>query len=71
MTRVAIQGASGAFSHAAVIKALGSDVEIVECRTSEALFNAVLDGVALYGVVPIENTLAGSVQRNMDLLFLP
>ena len=71
MTRVAIQGASGAFSHAAAIKALGSDVEIVECRTSEALFNAVLDGVALYGVVPIENTLAGSVQRNMDLLFLP
>ena len=71
MTRVAIQGASGAFSHAAAIKALGSDVEILECRTSDALFDAVSDGIALYGVVPVENTLAGSVQRNMDLLFQP
>ena len=71
MTRVAIQGASGAFSHAAAIKALGSDVEIMECRTSDALFDAVSDGIALYGVVPVENTLAGSVQRNMDLLFQP
>lgn len=71
MTRIAIQGASGSFSHAAAIKALGSDVEIMECRTSEALFDAVSDGIALYGVVPVENTLAGSVQRNMDLLFQP
>ena len=71
MTRVAIQGVSGAFSHAAAIKALGSDVEIMECRTSEALFDAVSGGIALYGVVPVENTLAGSVQRNMDLLFHP
>ena len=71
MTRVAIQGGSGAFSHAAALKALGSDVEIMECRTSEALFDAVSAGIALYGVVPVENTLAGSVQRNMDLLFHP
>ena len=71
MTRIAIQGASGSFSHAAAIKALGSDVEIMECRTSEALLDAVSDGIALYGVVPVENTLAGSVQRNMDLLFQP
>ena len=71
MTHVAIQGTSGAFSHAAAIKALGPDLDIMECRTSQDLFDAVADGVVPYGVVPVENTLAGSVQTNMDLLFQP
>lgn len=70
MTSAAIQGASGAFSHVAAIQALGTDVEVVECRTFEALFGAVVDGTAQHGIVPVENTLAGSVQRNMDLLVL-
>ena len=68
MTRAAIQGVRGAFSHAAAVQALGEEVDILECRTFDALFRAVLGGDAEHGVVPVENTLAGSVQRAVDLL---
>ena len=64
----AIQGVRGAFSHAAAISALGDGVQVVECHSFEELFEAVEGGRAEHGVVPVENTLAGSVQRNMDLL---
>ena len=68
MSSAAIQGVRGTFSHAAAIRALGSDVDVVECRTFEELFASVEAGRAQHGVVPVENSLAGSVQRNMDLL---
>lgn len=68
MSSAAIQGMHGAFSHAAALQALGDDVAIVECRTFEDLFRSVVEGAADYGIVPVENTLAGSVQRTMDLL---
>jgi prephenate dehydratase len=64
----AIQGVRGAFSHAAAIEALGDDVDIVECRAFEDLFRTVAEGRATHGIVPVENSLAGSVPRNMDLL---
>ncbi len=66
--RVAIQGERGAFSHAAALEVAPDDPEIVACRTFEELFDAITDGSADLGVVPVENTLAGSVQRNLDLL---
>lgn len=68
MSRAAIQGVRGAFSHAAAIASLGDAVEVLECETFDALFDAVLRGRAEHGVVPVENSLAGSVQRSMDLL---
>lgn len=68
MTTAAIQGVRGAFSHAAALRALGPDVTVVECRTFEELFGKVVEGAADRGVVPVENTLAGSVQRTTDLL---
>lgn len=68
MTSAAIQGVRGAFSHLAAVRALGDDVEILERRTFDGLFEAVADGSADRGLVPVENTLAGAVQRNMDLL---
>ena len=68
MTSAAIQGVRGAFSHGAALQALGPHVEIVECRTFEAMFDAVVDGTAQYAVVPVENTLAGSVGPALDAL---
>jgi prephenate dehydratase len=68
MTSAAIQGVRGAFSHLAAVRALGDAVEILECRTFDSLFEAVADGSADRGLVPVENTLAGAVPRNMDLL---
>ena len=68
MTTVAIQGAPGAFSHEAARRLYGAAVQIVPCQTFEELFTAVSAGRADGGVVPVENTPAGAVQRPMDLL---
>src|SRR2546429_4837710 len=65
---VAIQGEAGSFSHAAALQALGPDIRLVPCPTFEELFRAVEQGDAARGAVPIENSLAGSVHENYDLL---
>jgi prephenate dehydratase len=65
---VAIQGEAGSFSHAAAREVLGADVRLVPCATFEDLFRAVESGQATRGVVPIENSLAGSVYEAYDAL---
>jgi prephenate dehydratase len=65
---VAIQGEPGAFSHQAALELLGDDVELVHCQGFDALFDAVAGGHAQRGVVPIENSLAGSIHENYDRL---
>jgi prephenate dehydratase len=65
---VAIQGEAGSFSHAAALQALGPDIRLVPCPSFEELFRAVESGDAAQGAVPIENSLAGSVHENYDLL---
>jgi len=66
--RVAFQGEAGAFSHEAARGAFGSGVDIAPRRTFEEMFDAVTEGQADLAIVPIENTLAGSVIKNYDLL---
>ncbi len=72
MTRAGYQGAPGAFSEdaaRAVLGAIGADpTATVACERFEDVFDAVRDGVVELGVVPVENTLAGSVQATYDLL---
>src|SRR6266516_4661394 len=65
---VAIQGEAGSFSHAAALETHGPALELVPCPTFVDLFRAVEAGDAASGIVPIENTLAGSVHENYDLL---
>ncbi len=65
---VAIQGEAGSFSHAAALQALGPAIRLVPCPSFEELFRAVERGDASRGTVPIENSLAGSVHENYDLL---
>ncbi|MBV9495865.1 MAG: prephenate dehydratase [Acidobacteria bacterium] len=64
---VAIQGERGAFSEAAARKLVASPA-IVPCRTFDGVFAAVRSGEAAAAVVPIENSLAGSVLRTYELL---
>jgi prephenate dehydratase len=65
---VAIQGEAGSFSHAAALETHGPAIRLVPCVSFEELFRAVDAGEAARGMVPIENTLAGSVHQNYDLL---
>lgn len=66
--RVAFQGEPGAFSQHAGRKIFGPDIESITCFSFEAVFNAVVRGKVVCGVIPIENTLAGSIHQNYDLL---
>lgn len=67
-TNVAFQGEHGAFSEEAARQLLGSGITLLPCRTFEAAFAAVSRGRAHCAVVPIENSLAGSIYQNYDLL---
>ena len=69
MTKVAIQGEAGAFSHEAAHKLLGPDIHLVPCRTFSEAFHAVSGGEADRAVMPVENALAGPVVESLDLLW--
>ncbi len=65
---MAFQGERGAFSEEAAIVHFGADVSPIPCRSFSEVFTAVSTGGADFGVVPIENSLTGSVYSNYDLL---
>ncbi len=65
---VAFQGERGAFSEEAARKLLGTNIRVLPCDRFEAVFQSVASGKAGLCLVPIENTLAGSVYENYDLL---
>jgi prephenate dehydratase len=67
-TRVAFQGEPGAFSEAAAFQLLGDSITTVPRATFDAAFAAIKDGAADALLVPVENSLAGSVVRVFDLL---
>jgi prephenate dehydratase len=64
----AFQGERGAFSEEAARKLLGPGVAVLPCVRFEELFQSLRDRRAAGAVVPIENTLAGSVHENYDHL---
>ena len=66
--RIAFQGERGAFSEEAARKLVGARVSVLPCQRFEDAFRSVKDGRVTGAVVPIENTLAGSVHENYDLL---
>ena len=65
---VAFQGERGSFSEEAAYKLLGRDIQVLPCETFEAAFQSVVKKKASLCLVPIENTLAGSIYENYDLL---
>ena len=66
--RVVYQGVEGAYSHEASMAYFGEDADAFHVRTWEEARRAVEDGRADYGVLPIENSSAGAVSDNYDLL---
>lgn len=64
---IAIQGEPGSFSHEAALKA-SPQATILPCALSAEVFAHVAEGRAAAAVIPIENSLAGSVVEHYDLL---
>ena len=67
-SRIAIQGEFGSFSHEAALN-VAPEATIVPCALSAEVFAKVVAGEVDAAVIPIENSLAGSVVEHYDLLF--
>jgi prephenate dehydratase len=65
--RIAIQGEPGSFSHEAALS-VAEEATILSCTVSRDVFAAVDEGRVDAAVIPIENSLAGSVAEHYDLL---
>jgi chorismate mutase/prephenate dehydratase len=65
--RVAFQGERGAYSESAVYTFFGASVEVKPCRDLAEVFQSVDEQESEYGVVPVENSLEGSVNQTYDL----
>jgi prephenate dehydratase len=66
--KIAFQGESGAYSEQAVFNYFGQQVEPQPCESFDAVFDAVISGMCQSALIPIENSLAGSIHQNYDLL---
>jgi len=66
--RIAIQGELGSFSHQAALQ-MEPQATFVPCALSAEVFKLVENGQVCAAVIPIENSLAGSVVEHFDLLF--
>ncbi len=66
--RIAIQGELGSFSHEAALK-LEPQATILPCALSAEVFKRLQSSEVCAAVIPIENSLAGSVVEHFDLLF--
>lgn len=65
---VAVQGVEGAYQHIAC-RELFDDPDIVFVPTFDAVADAVEEGRVEYGILPLENSTAGTVDRVYDLLY--
>lgn len=66
--RLAYQGEPGAYSEAAALQYGGPTAETLPCKTFDDVFEAVEKKKATHGVVPLENSIGGTIHRNYDLL---
>ncbi|MGD8701035.1 MAG: prephenate dehydratase [Desulfosarcina sp.] len=67
--KVAFQGTRGAYSEMALHEHFGKAVETIGCDAFDDVFDLVNNGAATHGFIPVENTIAGTVVENYDLLF--
>ena len=65
--RVAYLGPPGTFSEQALLAYFGSGVDPVDCASIDEVFRATEAGTADFGVVPVENSSEGAVNRSLDL----
>jgi chorismate mutase/prephenate dehydratase len=67
-TVVAFQGETGAYSEEAAFQFFSPSIQVKPCVSVDDVFRAVEDAKAHFGIIPVENSLEGSINRSYDLL---
>ena len=67
-TRVAIKGIKASFHEEAAFKFFGRDIETIECNSFKQTCEVLENGNADYVIMAIENSIAGSILPNYNLL---
>jgi prephenate dehydratase len=65
--RIAFQGEPGAYSEAAALR-FSDHADLLPCESFEDVFASVAAGKVTHGILPVENSIGGSIHRNYDLL---
>ena len=65
--RIAYQGEPGAYSEAAALR-VKTSADLLPRESFDEVFAAVEEGAATHGILPIENSIGGTIHRNYDLL---
>jgi prephenate dehydratase len=68
MYKVAYQGERGAFSEIAAKRFFGDSISLFPAATFNDVFSKIKSGITDYGIVPVENSLYGSIFESFDLL---
>src|SRR5690606_9665603 len=66
--QIAIQGIKGSYHYQVAQHIFGKDVGIIECMSFIDLVKSILEGVADQGVLALENSIAGAILPNYDLM---
>lgn len=67
--KVAIQGIKGSNHHQVAIDFFGEGIELLECNSFDAVIDSLLVGAADKGIMAIENSIAGSIIPNYNLVY--
>lgn len=67
--KIAIQGIKGSNHHQVAIDFYGNDIELLECSSFDAVVQHLLEGSADKGIMAIENSIAGSIIPNYNLVY--
>ncbi|MHA2428900.1 MAG: prephenate dehydratase domain-containing protein, partial [Candidatus Hermodarchaeia archaeon] len=65
-SKISFQGEPGAYSELAAFEHFGPNISTIPCESFERAFEAVSADACEYGLLPFENSLAGSIHRNYD-----
>jgi len=68
MKRVSFQGERGAYSEAASLSFFKNEIEAIPCTTFADVLKNTANGVTDYSILPVENSLEGSIGESNDLL---
>jgi 3-deoxy-7-phosphoheptulonate synthase len=66
--QAAYSGVPGSFSHKAAVQFFGADLTLQACSSFRDVFDLVENEQTAFGIIPLENSLTGSIHENYDLL---